>query len=102
MGDVACHVLRLGTESECGACGRDVPAGYQVITDQIEAPVCVVVREGCTSGLDGVRLALRLLEARKPRLAQSSDQLTASSRSSPSDLPEAFAIVPYRDRLTRG
>ncbi len=60
---LACHVLRLNAESECGACGCDVPAGYRVITDQVETPFYVVVCEDCTSGLDGVRVALRLLEA---------------------------------------
>ena len=58
-------------ESECGACGRDVPAGRVVITDEIEAPVYVVICEGCTQGLDGVGPALRLLQTltrrRQPR-----------------------------------
>ncbi len=62
---MACHVLLLDAESECGACGRDVPAGRVVITDEIETPVYVVVCEGCTSGLDGVWVALRLLDAHR-------------------------------------
>ncbi len=61
-GAMACHVLRLETESECGACGRAVSAGYLVITDQIETPVYVVVCKGCTRGLDGEEEALQLLE----------------------------------------
>ncbi len=60
---MACNVLRLGTESECGACGHDVPAGRVLITDEIEAPVYVVICKGCTQGLDGVQPALRMLEA---------------------------------------
>ncbi len=65
MRAMACQVLWLETKSECGACGRDVPAGYRVITDQVSAPFYVVVCQGCTLGLDGVRPALRLLEALK-------------------------------------
>ncbi len=61
---MACHVLRLETESECGACGGAVPAGYRVITDEIEMPIFVVVCEGCTSGLDGGNTALRLFPCR--------------------------------------
>ena len=55
---MVCHVLRL--ETECGACGRPVPLGRVLITDQIEPPVYVVVCEGCTSGLDGARVAATL------------------------------------------
>ncbi len=62
---MACQILRLSAASECGACGCEVPAGYRVITNQIEVPIYVVVCEGCTSGLDGVRVALGLLEARR-------------------------------------
>ncbi len=62
---MACQVLWLETESECGACSRDVPAGYRVITDQIGAPFYVVVCEDCTLGLDGVRVAQQLIEVLK-------------------------------------
>ncbi len=55
---MACHVLRLETESECGACGRAVAAGYRVITNEIETPFYVVVCQGCTPGRDGARAAL--------------------------------------------
>ncbi len=63
---MACHVLWLETESECGACGREVQAGFRVITDEVTAPIYVVVCEDCTpQGPDGVRVALWLREARK-------------------------------------
>ena len=50
---MACHVLRLSAESECGACSRDVPPCRVVITDELETPVFVVVCRGCTGGLEG-------------------------------------------------
>ncbi len=58
---MVCHVLWLETESECGACGHDVPAGYRVITDQLQMPFYVVVCKDCTAGLDDVRAARKLL-----------------------------------------
>ena len=48
---MACNAVRLLTETDCGACGRTVPAGYAVITDEPEYPVWLVVCTGCTSGL---------------------------------------------------
>ncbi len=62
---MACHVLWLEAASECGACGHDVPAGYRLITDEFTSPAFVVVCEDCTSGLEGVQVALHLLAARK-------------------------------------
>ncbi len=61
---MACHVTRLLTETECGACAGELPAGYAVITDEIEHPVFVAVCEGCTSGLPGAEQATRLLQSR--------------------------------------
>ncbi len=60
---MACHVLRLTSESECGACSRAVPAGYAVITSQIEPPLYVVVCGDCSPDLDGARVALKLVES---------------------------------------
>ncbi len=60
---MACHVIRLLTATECGACARGLPPGYAVITDLIEDPVYVAVCDGCTSGLDGAPVARQLLAA---------------------------------------
>ncbi len=62
---MACHVIRLLSATECGACAGDLPAGDAVITDQIEPPVYVAVCDGCTNGLDNAGQALWLLESRK-------------------------------------
>ncbi len=62
---MACHVIRLLSDTECGACAGELPAGDAVITDQIEPPVYVAVCDGCTSGLDKAGHALRLLQSRK-------------------------------------
>ncbi len=62
---MACHVIRLLSETECGACAGDLPAGYAVITNQIKPPVFVAVCDGCTNGLDNAGQALRLLQSRK-------------------------------------
>ena len=58
---MACHVLRLEKKAECSACGRSVPPGRMVITDQIEPPVFVPVCKDCTDDLDGAEQAIRLL-----------------------------------------
>ena len=58
---MACHVLRLQAEAECGACSRPVPPGRKVITDEIEAPVYVVVCRECALDLDGAEQAIKLL-----------------------------------------
>ncbi len=60
---MACHVIRLLTATECGACAGDLPAGYAVITDEVEHPVYVAVCEGCQSGLPGVEAARQVLES---------------------------------------
>ncbi len=39
------------------------PKVYKQITNQIEVSIYVLVCEGCTSGLDGVQAALRILDA---------------------------------------
>ncbi len=62
---MACHVIRLLSATECGACARELPAGYAVITDLIEDPVYVAVCRGCTSGLDGAREAVRICDRRQ-------------------------------------
>ncbi len=59
---MACHVIRLLTDTECGACAGELPAGYAVITDEIEHPAFQAVCEGCTSGLPGVEAARRVLD----------------------------------------
>ncbi len=61
---MTCLVIRLRLGAECGACGRTVPPGRAVITDQIEAPVFVPVCEGCELGLDGVAAAAALRGAK--------------------------------------
>ncbi len=61
---MACHVIRLLSDTECGACAGELPAGHAVITDEIEHPVFVAVCEGCTSGLPGVDRAIRILRRR--------------------------------------
>ncbi len=61
---MACLVIRLNLDAECGACGRTVPPGLAVITDQIEPPVLVPVCEGCEPGLDGVAAAAALRGAK--------------------------------------
>ncbi len=60
---MACHVIRLLLETECGACASDLPVGYAVVTDEIEHPAYVAVCRGCTSGLGGAERAARLLES---------------------------------------
>ncbi len=62
---MACHVIRLLTSTECGACAGELPAGYAVITDEIEHPVFQAVCTGCTSGLPDSEQAIRLLQSRK-------------------------------------
>ncbi len=62
---MACHVIRLLSDTECAACAGELPAGDAVITDEIEAPVYVAVCEGCTSGLPDAEQAMRLLQSRK-------------------------------------
>ncbi len=52
-----CQVARLLTETDCGVCGRTVPAGYAVITNEPEFPVWLVVCMDCTSGLGGLWVA---------------------------------------------
>ncbi len=59
---MACHVIRLLSATECGACAGELPAGYTVITDEIERPVYVAVCGGCTSGLPGIDAAREVLE----------------------------------------
>ncbi len=59
---MACHVLRLQVESECGTCSRAVPPGRMLITDQIEPPVFVVVCRECGPSLDGAEQAIKLLK----------------------------------------
>ncbi len=66
---MACLVIRLSLDAECGACGRTVPPGRAVITDQIEAPVFVPVCEGCEPGLDGVAAAAALRGVQTPAAA---------------------------------
>ena len=64
---MACHVIRLLTDTECGACAGELPAGYAVITDEIEHPVFQAVCQGCTSGQPGAEAARKVLEsARRP------------------------------------
>ncbi len=57
---MACLVIRLSLDAECGACGGTVPPGHAVITDEIESPVFVPVCEGCEPGLEGVAAAAAL------------------------------------------
>ncbi len=57
---MACHVIRLLTETECGACAGELPAGYVVITDEIEPPIFVAVCNGCEDGLEGADRAARI------------------------------------------
>ncbi len=61
---MACLVMRLSLDAECGACGRTVPPGRAVITDELEPPVFVPVCEGCEPGLDGVAAAAALRGAK--------------------------------------
>ncbi len=58
---MACHVIRLLADTECGACSGDLPAGYAVITDEIEHPVFQAVCTGCQSGLPGIETARKVL-----------------------------------------
>ncbi len=62
---MACHVIRLLADTGGGACAGELPAGYAVITDEIEHPVYVAVCEGCTSGLDSAGRAIRRLRLHK-------------------------------------
>ncbi len=62
---MACQVLRLETEAECGACGRPVEPGRVVITDQLETSVYVVVCRECAPCLDGAAQAIMLRDARR-------------------------------------
>ncbi len=62
---MACLVIRLSLDAECGACGRTVPPGLAVITDQIEPPVFQPVCEGCEPGLDGVAAAAAFRSAKR-------------------------------------
>ena len=59
---MACHVIRLLSDTECGACAGELNAGYAVISDEIESPVFVAVCEGCTSGLPGIEAARKVLD----------------------------------------
>ncbi len=60
---MACHIIRLLSETECGACGHELAAGLAVATDLIEDPVFVVVCRGCTDGLPDAEYAIQLLES---------------------------------------
>ncbi len=62
---MACLVIRLNLDAECGACGHTVPPGLAVITDQIESAVFVPVCEGCEPGLDGVAAAAAFRGAKR-------------------------------------
>ncbi len=62
---MACQVLRLETEAECGACGRPVEPGRMVITNQLEAPIFVVVCRECAPYLEGTVQAIMLRDARR-------------------------------------
>ncbi len=60
---MACQVLRLETEVECGACGRPVELCRMVVTDQREASFYVVVCRECAPYLDGAARAIVLRDA---------------------------------------
>ncbi len=60
---MTCHIIRLLSETECGACARELPAGLAVATDLIEDPVFVAVCRGCTDGLPDAEHAIQLLES---------------------------------------
>ncbi len=57
---MACYVIRLSLDAECGACGAIVEPGYALATDEIEDPVLVIVCRGCEGGLDGAKRAAGL------------------------------------------
>ena len=54
---MACNAIRLLTDTECGVCGRTVPAVYAVSTGDVEYPTWLVVCTGCTIGLSGLWVA---------------------------------------------
>ncbi len=60
---MACYLIRLLTATECAACAGELPAGYAVITDEIESPVFVAVCDGCQLGLPGLEAARQVLES---------------------------------------